>query len=148
MDTPTDVDRSAPVLTEIDIDVDAPRDAVWRLHTDINAWPKWQKDISEATLDQPLEVGATFDWSTFGMAITSTVYAIDEGSRILWGGTASGITAIHEWTFSDTPSGARVTTTESFAGDAVEADTATMQALLDQSLQSWLQHLKTAAEER
>jgi hypothetical protein len=48
--------------------------------------------------------------------------------------------------FIETPSGVHVTTTESFAGEPVEADTPGMQALLDASLIAWLGHLKTAAE--
>ena len=40
MSTPVDVDRSATVLTELAIDIDAPREVVWRLHTEINVWPK------------------------------------------------------------------------------------------------------------
>ena len=148
MHTPSDVDRNAPVLTNLEIDIDAPRDAVWSIHTDVNAWPSWQTDITAASLERRLEVGASFTWSTYGMAITSTVYAFDQGSRILWGGDADGITGIHEWTFADTPSGVHVTTSESFAGDPVEADTTSMQELLDQSLRSWLQQLKTAAENR
>ena len=146
MATPTDVDRDAPALTDLAIDIDAPRDRVWRLHTDVNAWPTWQPDITAATTEDPLKPGGSFNWSTYGMDITSTVYALDEGVRILWGGTAHGITGIHEWTFADSPTGVRVTTTESFAGDPVAADIANMQALLDQSLQSWLQHLKDVAE--
>ena len=148
MSHPTDVDRNAPVLANLEIDIDAPREAVWRLHSDVNAWPSWQTDITEVRLDQPLAAGASFTWSTFGMAITSTVYAIEEETRILWGGDANGIVGIHEWTFTDAPSGVRVTTTESFSGDPVEADATTMQGLLDQSLQSWLQLLKTTAERR
>jgi hypothetical protein len=87
----------------------------------------WQTDITEARLDQPLAEGASFDWSTYGMVITSTVYALDEGFRILWGGQGNGITGIHEWTFTEVPNGVRVTTAESFTGGPVEADTATMQ---------------------
>lgn len=146
MNYPSDVDRNAPVLANVEIDIDAPRDTVWRLHTDVNAWPSRQTDITEAHLDQPLAVGASFNWTTYGMAITSSVYAIDEGSRILWGGEGNGITGIHEWTFTDAPSGVRVTTTESFAGDPVETETTTMQGLLNQSLKSWLERLKATAE--
>ena len=146
MATPTDVDRNAPVLTDLEIDIDAPRERVWTLHTDVNAWPTWQPDINNAAADQPLKPGATFNWSTYGMDITSTVYAMNEGSRILWGGTANGITGIHEWTFTDRPGGVHVTTTESFAGEPVAADVANMRTLLDQSLRSWLQQLKVAAE--
>ena len=121
---------------------------MWRLHCDVNAWPTWQSDIEEASLDQDLTPGASFSWSTYGMAITSTVYDVQQGTRILWGGDANGITGIHEWTFADSPTGVRVTTTESFAGAPVEADVSNMQALLDQSLTAWLQQLKTAAEAR
>ena len=148
MNHPTDVDRNAAVIATLHIDIEAPRDAVWRLHTDVNGWPSWQTDITEARLDQPLAEGASFDWSSFGMAITSTVYAFDEGSRILWGGEGNGITGIHEWTFSDVPNGVRVATTESFAGGPVEADAATMQGLLDHSLRAWLERLKVTAEQQ
>ena len=146
MVTPTDVDRDAPVVAALAIDIDASRDRVWRLHTNVNAWPTWQPDIADATAEEPLRPGASFEWSTYGMDITSTVYALDEGVRILLGGTANGITGVHEWTFADSPSGVHVTTTESSAGEPVAADVDNMQALLDQSLQSWLQHLKDAAE--
>jgi hypothetical protein len=46
----------------------------------------------------------------------------------------------------ETPSGVHVTTTESVAGEPVEADTPGMQTLLDTSLIAWLGHRKTAAE--
>jgi hypothetical protein len=65
---------------------------------------------------------------------------------VLWGGTAGGITGVHEWIFSETPSGVHVITNESFAGEPVEADATGMQSALDTSLSSWLAHLKSAAE--
>ena len=146
MAIPTEVDRSAPALSEHQIDINAPRELVWRLHTDIAAWPTWQTDITDAALEQPLEPGVSFRWSTSGMTITSTVYAIDEGSRILWGGTVSSITGIHDWIFTNTANGVRVATTEPFSGGPVDPDSDAMQGLLDQSLISWLSKLKVAAE--
>ena len=80
------------------------------------------------------------------MTITSTVYAFENGVRILWGGDAGGIVGIHEWTFTDVPEGVEVRTRESFGGPPVAADAPKMQALLDGSLVSWLQRLKAAAE--
>jgi hypothetical protein len=62
------------------------------------------------------------------------------------GGTAGGITDIHEWLFVETSSGVHVETNESFAGDPVEADGTSMQSMLDASLGAWLGHLKAAAE--
>jgi hypothetical protein len=78
--------------------------------------------------------------------VTSTVYAVQDQSRVLWGGTGDGITGVHEWVFTPTPAGTHVETTESFAGAPVEADVAGMQQVLDGSLTSWLNHLKSAAE--
>jgi hypothetical protein len=63
-------------------------------------------------------------------------------ARVLSGGTAGGITGIHEWLFAETPGGVRVSTTESFSGDPVNADQEAMQNMLDSSLVAWLAHMK------
>jgi uncharacterized protein YndB with AHSA1/START domain len=146
MTVPTDVDRAAPVIAAHEIDIDAPLDTVWRLHTDVNAWPTWQTDITAAQIDGTLRSGVSFDWTSYGFGVTSTVYDLSPGSRVLWGGTSGGITGVHEWLFSETPSGVRATTTESFSGEPVEADAAGMQSVLDGSLVAWLGHLKASAE--
>jgi hypothetical protein len=136
------------VVVDVDIDIDAPRDVVWKLHTGVGAWPTWQTDITDSELERPLAPGVFFRWTTAGMTITSTVYSLTEGSRILWGGTVNGITGIHEWAFSDIPDGVHVATSESFSGAPVEADAENMQHLLEESLTSWLQKMKETAESR
>jgi len=143
---PTDVDRGAPVLVHHEIDITAPLDRVWRLHAEVGRWPSWQTSITAARLDGALQPGASFTWTSYGFTVTSEVYALTEHHRVLWGGTADGITGIHEWVFAATDSGTRVETTESFAGTPVEADPAGMQRVLDGSLTAWLGHLKAAAE--
>lgn len=148
MGTPTAIDGSAPVIARHEIDIRAPLDLVWRLHSNVNAWPTWQTDITAARLVGAFGPGASFDWTGYGLTITSTVYAVSERVRVLWGGTAGGITGVHEWLFSETPTGVHVATNESFAGSPVEADGANMQTLLDKSLVGWLGHLKVAAEAR
>jgi hypothetical protein len=112
MAVPTDVDRAASVIAVHEIDIEAPLDTVWRLHTNVNAWPTWQTDITAAHIDGALESGVSFDWTSYGFSSTSTVYGLTEGSRVLWGGTSGGTTGVHEWLFSETPSGVHVTTTE------------------------------------
>ena len=106
----------------------------------------WQSDITTASLQGAFEVGNSFSWSSYGLAVTSTIYDITDRLRILWGGTGAGITGIHEWLLAETPDGVHVTTNESFAGQPVEADVTNMQSLLDASLVSWLDHMKKAAE--
>ena len=141
---PTDVDRGAPVLAHHEVDIRAPLGVVWQLHTDVDAWPTWHGDITEAHSDGAFERGTSFTWTSFGFTVTSTIYEVTEQSRVLWGGTADGITGIHAWAFEETPAGVHVTTNESFAGQPVESDPSAMQTMLDGSLVGWLGHLKAA----
>jgi len=148
MTTPTDIDRSAPVIARHEIDINAPLDTVWRLQTDVNNWPAWQTDITAAHIDRAFQPGASFEWTSYGFTVVSTIYAVAEGARVLWGGTAGGITGVHEWVFSKTPAGVHVATNESFAGEPVEADVTGIQSALDSSLIAWRAHLKATAESR
>ena len=97
MTVPTSIDRAAPVIALHEIDIEAPLDTVWRLHVDVNAWPMWQTDITAAHIDGALEPGVSFDWTSYGFSVTSTVYDLAERTRVLWGGTSGGITGVHEW---------------------------------------------------
>jgi hypothetical protein len=148
MTIPTGIDTDAPVRARHEIDISAPLETVWRLQTDVNGWPAWQTEITAARLNGPFQPGSSFTWTSYGFTITSTIYAVAERARTLWGGTAEGITGTHEWAYSQTPTGVHVTTEESFAGQPVEAGTTGMQSALDKSLIDWLGHLKAAAEDR
>ena len=146
MSNPTGVYHEAPVLSRHEILIDAPLGDVWHLHTDVNAWTTWQTDISEAHIDGVMEPGNSFDWTSYNFPVRSTVYEIADRERVLWGGTAGRITGINEWLFTETPEGVRVSTTESFSCDPVNADVEAMQNMLDSSLVAWLAHMKTRAE--
>jgi uncharacterized protein YndB with AHSA1/START domain len=144
----TGIDTSAPVISRQEIAIAAPLEVVWNLHVDASSWPGWNPDITDVTMEHQFAPGASFLWHTAGLAIQSTVYAVTPHARTLWAGTVQGITGIHEWTFTETDNGVRVVTEESWSGEPVEANVAAMQAGLDQSLVSWVQHLKAAAEAR
>jgi uncharacterized membrane protein len=148
MSIPTDVDIDAPVRVHHETDIDAPLDTVWQLHTDVNAWPAWQTEITAAHIDGAFQPGTSFEWTSYGFTVVSTIYAVAERARVLWGGMAGGITGVHEWVFSETPTGVHVATNESFAGEPVQADVTAMRSALDSSLISWLAHLKAAAESK
>ena len=147
MTTPTDIDRTAPVIVHHQIDINAPLETIWRLQTNVNNWPSWQTDITAARLDGPFEPGSSFTWTTNGyFTVTSTIYAVAERARTLWGGPAQGVMGIHEWVYTQTPTGTHVATQESFSGQPVEADPTGLQSTLDKSLTAWLSHLKATAE--
>jgi hypothetical protein len=149
VNSPAGIDRGAPVRARHEIGISAPLEIVWRLHADVDSWPAWQKDVTAARLDGAFEAGGSFEWTSYGFTVTSTIYAVEktaERARVLWGGTAGGITGIHEWVMHRTPGGVHVLTQESFSGETVEADPAGAQSVLDGSLTGWLERLKAAAE--
>jgi hypothetical protein len=142
MTTPTDIDRDAPVIAHHEIGISAPLETVWRLQTNVNGWPARQTGITAARLDGPFEPGNSFAWTSYGFTVASTIYAVAERARTLWGGAARGITGTHEWVYTQTPAG----THESFSGQPVQADATGMQSALDKSPTGWLGHLKATAE--
>ena len=88
MSIPTGVDGDAPVRAHHETDINAPLDTVWQLHADVNAWPAWQTDITAAHIDGAFQPGASFEWTSYGFTVVSTIYAVAERARVLWGGTA------------------------------------------------------------
>ena len=52
MSIPIDIDTNVPVRAHHEIDIDAPLEIIWRLHTDVNNWPTWQTDSTAARLDE------------------------------------------------------------------------------------------------
>ncbi|MFI1397504.1 SRPBCC family protein [Streptomyces sp. NPDC020681] len=135
------------MTTRHEIRIAAPVETVWRLHTDIAAWPTWNSGIDMAVLDGELKVGASFRWLTHGLDITSTVAALEPYKHIAWGGPAAGIDGVHHWTFERCGDGETlVVTEESWAGPPVDADPDGLLAALDQSLVAWLQDLKSTGE--
>ncbi|MEU8824834.1 SRPBCC family protein [Streptomyces sp. NPDC048636] len=141
------IDESAPVIVRLDTVIDAPLTTVWELHTDIAAWPSWNADIDRTECNGPLLPGASFSWLTHGLNITSTVYELVPGERIVWGGDVAGITGVHVWTFEQNGGQVTVRTEESWSGAPVEAEIDELAKGLHDSLESWLVHLKARAEQ-
>jgi ligand-binding SRPBCC domain-containing protein len=103
-----DVDRGAPVVVTDEILVEAPVAVVWALHTDVSGWTSWRTDVDGAELSEPFAVGATFHWSTGGLAIASTIREVRSHRRTVWGGPAAGIVGVHVWEFTPEDNRTRV----------------------------------------
>jgi uncharacterized protein YndB with AHSA1/START domain len=141
-----DINNDAPVITRDEILISAPIQTIWDIQTDVASWPSWQPEVDGAEADSPLTVGSVFRWQTAGLDITSTVEEIEPPRRIVWGGPAQGIVAVHVWTLDEQDDGVLVKTAESWEGDPVTAQPEALQAALDRSLRNWLENLKRAAE--
>ena len=141
-----DINEAAPVISRDEILIDAPIETIWSIQTNVAAWPSWQPDVDSVEAEGPLEVRSVFRWQTAGLDITSTVEEIDPPHRIVWGGPAQGIVAVHVWSFESTDDGVLVRTAESWEGDPVTAQAEALQGALDASLRAWLENLKRSAE--
>ena len=141
-----EINTAAPVITRDEILIHAPIETIWDIQTDVAQWPSWQPDVDAAEADGPLTVGSIFRWETAGLNITSTVEEVDAPNRIMWGGPAQGIVAVHVWTLDPQEDGVLVRTEESWEGEPVDAQVEALQGALDGSLRDWLENLKRTAE--
>ncbi|MDX8145598.1 SRPBCC family protein [Lentzea sp. BCCO 10_0061] len=145
--------------------INAPLSTVWKVQTEVEGWPAWQKAVTSAKrLDQgELRAGSKFEWTTPAPAtpttpattlnITSTVLDVKTRECVRWSGPAVGQglgidEGVHVWTFTEVDGGVLVRTEESWIGAQVEADPATAVKLLGPGLDFWLADLKAAAEAR
>ena len=81
MTTPTGIDRDAPVIAHHEIDIAAALDTVWNLHTDVDAWPAWNPEVTAAELDGAFAPGNSFTWTSHDFTVTSTIY-IERYSKV------------------------------------------------------------------
>ncbi|CUI08577.1 hypothetical protein BN2497_11931 [Janthinobacterium sp. CG23_2] len=116
-------------------------ETIWNAQTDIWSWTQWRPTVTAAHLDGEPKAGSDFKWEEGGLKITSTVQERIPTRRIVWTGQAQGIDAVQVWGFIATSGGVRVRTGESWSGEVVRANAATLQPVLDGVLQDWLTRL-------
>ena len=78
MSTRTNAVLVATAQTEIAV----PLATIWKLQTDIDRWPTWQRDIAYARLEGPLQAGTLFRWKAMGLSIVSRLEAVVPMSRL------------------------------------------------------------------
>ncbi|MEV4048607.1 SRPBCC family protein [Streptomyces sp. NPDC049744] len=145
MERVTDIDHGAPVIVRASIEIDAPLELVWDLHSQVTAWPEWFSEIRLAEIDGPFAPGSTIIWGAHGYdaLFPARIGLIEHQRRTAWDGTNKGIYGIHAFTFSQRGSVTHVETAESWNTDPGEHAVGTLQTFL----QNWLNHLKDTAED-
>jgi uncharacterized membrane protein len=159
------IDPDAKLHHRTETLIKAPLSTVWKLHTEVEAWPSWQETVTSVKrLDRgPLRKDSRFRWTTPAPAtpttpattlvITSTVKDVQQGTCIRWSGPAIGEglridEGVHVWNFIKVKGGVLVRTEESWTGDQIEADPETSIKYLAPGLDLWLADLKSTAEAR
>ncbi|MDH2426414.1 SRPBCC family protein [Sphaerisporangium sp. TRM90804] len=157
------VDTSAKIRYRTETVIDAPLRTVWRIQTDVERWPSWQKPVlSSKRLDRgPLRPGSSFRWTTpvpetelnpaTTLVVTSTVRQLQRQKCLRWDGPAIGTglsidEGVHVWTFTEVGGRVLVRTEETWRGDQVEQDVGFSTTALGEGLETWLTELKTVAE--
>jgi uncharacterized protein YndB with AHSA1/START domain len=139
------IQENAPVKASLEITINAPREKVWGLLTDVNGWPKWQRDITKANISGPLQSGTAFTW-TAGTNIQSRIALVQPLEQLAWTGTAYKAKAIHVWKLQGLPDGRALgKTSESMEGFMLKVFYSSEK--LKESDQHWLNYLKAAAEQ-
>ncbi len=140
------IDSHAPLIAKKRELINAPINHVWKIQSDINNWPKWQKEISDAKLHGKLAKGTTFTWKAMGMNINSKLQEVIENKVIGWSGESFGMNAIHIWKFEKQGNKTLVTTEESLSGWFPRLIKLFKADFLEQSLTKALLNLKNQAE--
>lgn len=141
-----DIDKNAPLIAKKEIIIKAPIEKVWKIQTDINSWPEWQKEVSSAKLIGGLKKGSTIKWRAMGMGISSTIEDVSKHKVIGWSGKSIGMYAIHFWYFEKSGYKTKVKTEESLSGWAPKLIKQFKPNFLDESLQKTLNQLKNQIE--
>ena len=121
-----EIDRDAPATAEGERRIEATPEAVWAVMADIEAWPTWNTDVREATLEGPLAPGTVFRWRA-GTRLISRLEVVDPPTEIGWTGRTLGIPAVHVYRFEPSdggtagggPSTAKLTSTTAAAATKV-----------------------------
>jgi hypothetical protein len=93
---PTDAD----LFAHNEIVIQAPPPQIWQHLIAAMAWPRWYSNSANVVVNDPaglLAEGVSFDWTTFGLQISSTVAEFVPHARLGWYGSGEGLRAYHTW---------------------------------------------------
>lgn len=140
------INKNAPVVQSKEIVILASPEKIWNILSDINNWDKWNKRISNPTLQTKIEEGAQFTWKTNGSKIKSVIHTLKKNEIIGWKGKAFGATAIHNWFIIPTENGTIVKVEESMEGWIIALMKKKMNEKLSDDMNFWLEKLKEESE--
>jgi|WetSurMetagenome_2_1015567.scaffolds.fasta_scaffold00229_9 uncharacterized membrane protein len=142
------INRKAPVKSNGTIEISAPVDTVWRILTEIEDWPQWQKNVTESKPDGRIGEGASFKWKAGGVSFVSKIHTMKPKTMFGWTGRTFGADAIHNWTFENVNGATKVFVEESLQGALPVLLKGYFQKSLDAGVQANLKELKFAAESK
>jgi hypothetical protein len=119
--------------------------AIWKLMSEVNRWPEWNKAISFARLEGVFVKGTPFRW-TSGVNIRSTLEDVIINKRIVWSTKSVGVKTVQSWEFKKTDEGVLVLVSQSAEGWLTKIASQAVTKKLHKNLNEFLFSLKHAAE--
>lgn len=142
------VNAKAPVLSRNQVEIKAPIETVWKVLTEIQNWPNWQKAVTETEVLGEIREGTRFNWKAGGLSFQSAIHTHVPHSQFGWTGTTLGASAIHNWTFESKDSTTIVKVEESLQGVFPFLFRGYFQKNLDSGMVANLEELKAASEKQ
>ena len=142
-----EINQNAPVKCNKSVLINATSVEVWKVLTEIDRWPLWQKEIKSAKLEGPLKAASKFLWKSGGMNIHSEIHTADPYTFFGWTGKALGLSAIHNWRIVDLQSQTEVHMEESMDGMLASLFKKRLNKQLDKNSVKWLVHLQKECEQ-
>jgi hypothetical protein len=118
---------------------------IWKLMSEVNRWPEWNKAISFAQLEGVFVKGNPFKW-TSGVNIKSILEDVVINKRIVWSSKSVGVKTVQSWDFKKTDEGVLVIVSQSAGGWLTKIASQAVAKKLDKNLREFLFSLKYAAE--
>jgi len=136
----------SPVVSQAEIEIDAPVDRVWEILTAIERWPAWNPDVKSVSIGDAFAEGSTFRWKAGPGTITSLVEHVDRPRLVAWSGRTFGIRAVHVWRLEARNGKTLARTEESYDGLVARVLRRSLQKTLDTALTDGASYLKAEAE--
>jgi uncharacterized protein YndB with AHSA1/START domain len=144
-----EIDRSASVRVEHEVEIAAPIQVVWEVLTNVEQWPSWFSEGESVSLAGALAPGATMRMKGRGTGtIKATIQRVESPHLFAWTSRMPGISAISVWRLEGCEDGTRVARGESIGGVLARVLRSALQRKLDGFTATWLRDLKAEAERR
>ncbi len=141
-----EVNWEAPVVEVAGGFIKAPVETVWRILSDLENWPSWNKSVSKIRVNGPVIAGTSFAWVSGGSRIMSRLAEVIPLKRIVWTGKMFGIRAVHVWELNAEEGETHIHTEESFEGLAARLFRGFLKKVVAKTLNQGIASLRLEAE--
>jgi uncharacterized protein YndB with AHSA1/START domain len=137
------INEDASIRDRQSVIINAPIEKVWEILTNVNDWPKWNKEIKSAKCEK-VALGAHFEWHIRLSNFKSTFQVVDKPNLLVWTGKSKLVKSIFVWNLEATDTQTILTVEESLEGFIVPIFN--NQSKLHDILLDWIHALKASAE--